>query len=235
MAHRVSADVDLFHDTAEALGATWESDRRMLLAAGYEVAIEVERPSFIRATVRQGAAAATLDWAQDSAYRFFPLVEHPDFGLTMHPFDLATNKVLAAVGRLEVRDWVDLIECDARLQPMGYLAWGAAGKDPGLTPKGIVEYAARIRYAAIEVEGLLWDGPAPDPGALSRRWKQMIAEAREVVSLLPCEEVGKAVLAADCELFCGSRAELAQALTANQLRYHAGAVRGAFPTPRFAS
>jgi len=39
--------------------------------------------------------------------------------LALHPFDLATNKVLALVGRLEVRDWVDVIECDRRLQPFG--------------------------------------------------------------------------------------------------------------------
>ena len=45
-----------------------------------------------------------LQWVKDSAFRFFPLVEHADFGLTLHPFDLATNKVLALVGRLEVRD-----------------------------------------------------------------------------------------------------------------------------------
>jgi hypothetical protein len=32
------------------------------------------------------------------------LVEHPDFGLTLNPFDLATNKLLVLVGRLEVRD-----------------------------------------------------------------------------------------------------------------------------------
>ena len=33
------------------------------------------------------------------------LVEHPDFGLALHPFDLATNKVLALVGRLEACAW----------------------------------------------------------------------------------------------------------------------------------
>ena len=28
----------------------------------------------------------------------FPLLEHEQLGLTLHPFDLATNKVLALVG-----------------------------------------------------------------------------------------------------------------------------------------
>jgi hypothetical protein len=25
-----------------------------------------------------------VEWTRDSAYRFFPLVEHPDFGLVLH-------------------------------------------------------------------------------------------------------------------------------------------------------
>lgn len=47
--------------------------------------------------------------ARDSANRFFPLQPHEDLGLTLHPFDLATDKVPALVGRLEVRDWIDVI------------------------------------------------------------------------------------------------------------------------------
>jgi len=37
-----------------------------------------------------------LEWARDSAFRFFPLIEHPDLGIVLHPFDLAANKVLAS-------------------------------------------------------------------------------------------------------------------------------------------
>jgi len=48
-----------------------------------------------------------VEWARDSAFRFFPLIEHEELGATLHQFDLATNKVLALAGRLEVRDWVD--------------------------------------------------------------------------------------------------------------------------------
>jgi hypothetical protein len=39
-----------------------------------------------------------LQWVQDSAYRYVPLVEHEEFDLTLHPVDLATNKILALVG-----------------------------------------------------------------------------------------------------------------------------------------
>ncbi len=65
----------------------------------------------------------------------------------LHPFDLATNKVLALAGQLEPRDWVDVILSGERLQPLGYLAWAACGKDPGFNPAAILEHAARAsRY-----------------------------------------------------------------------------------------
>src|SRR5205807_6215956 len=135
--------------------------------------------TFVEALVSAGDERTRLQWLQDSAYRFFPLVEHPDFGLTLHPFDLATNKVLALVGRAEPRDWVDTIECDRRLQPLGYLAWAAAGKDPGLNPTFIIEEAVRsARYTEIELTDLSFDGERPTAAALSRDWKRIIASAR---------------------------------------------------------
>ena len=110
---RRSRDLDLFHDTAEALAASWQADRRTLDGAGYEVALVRERPSFVEAEVRSRGQSVVLQWAHDSAYRFFPLLTHEDLGLTLHPFDLATNKVLALVGRVEPRDFVDTLTAAA--------------------------------------------------------------------------------------------------------------------------
>jgi hypothetical protein len=45
----------------------------------------------------------------------------------LHPFDHATNKILALAGRREARDWIDAIQCHETLQPLGYLAWAASG------------------------------------------------------------------------------------------------------------
>ena len=127
-APRQSRDIDLFHDTDEALAKTWQADRALLEQNRYSIQVLRERPTFVEAVIAQADESVLLQWVRDSAYRFFPLLTHEDLGLTLHPYDLATNKVLAAVGRLEVRDWVDLIECHGRIQPLGYLAWGACGK-----------------------------------------------------------------------------------------------------------
>jgi hypothetical protein len=191
--------------------------------------VAVERPSFIQATVQGRNESVVLEWARDSAFRFFPLVEHPDFGLTLHPFDLATNKVLALVGRLEVRDWIDVLQRDVRLQPLGYLAYAACGKDPGFTPGGILDHAARARYSAVEVAALVFGGAAPDAADLSRRWRRALALGRETVDALPAEAAGHCVLWRGGGLFRGELAELASALSAKEIRFHPGSIRGALP------
>jgi hypothetical protein len=227
---RVSRDIDLFHDTLEALEATWDRDATMLRAHGYDVAVARERPGFVEAMVARAPDSVLMQWTRDSAFRFFPLVEHEDFGLVLHPFDLATNKVLALVGRLEVRDWVDTIACDGAIQPLGYLAWAACGKDPGFSPVSILEHAGRSsRYTAAEVRELSFDGPPPDAGALSARWHDMLDEARSVVRILPAPAAGQCVIGADGALYRGGETALRRDLAGGNVRFHSGSIRGVFP------
>jgi hypothetical protein len=189
-----------------------------------------ERPSFVEAEVVRGGDAVAIQWTQDSAFRFFPLVEHAELGLTLHPFDLATNKVLAMVGRLEPRDWVDVIACDLGIQPLGYLAWAACGKDPGFSPTSILAQAARSgRYTPAELVGLAFEGTPPDVGALSQRWHAALDAAREIVDRLPAEKAGKAVLSKEAELFRGNADAVSVALAEGSIVFHDGAIRGAFP------
>ncbi|MBN1676700.1 MAG: nucleotidyl transferase AbiEii/AbiGii toxin family protein [Kiritimatiellae bacterium] len=229
-APRISRDIDLFHDTAEALDATWTADRRLLEQSRLEVEILRERPSFVEARVSGAGNSVRIQWSADSAYRFFPLVEHEEFGLTLHPFDLATNKVLALVGRLEVRDWIDVISCHEKLQPLGYLAWAACGKDPGFSPETILEQAARsAHYSADEVAELSFDGEPPDAGALSRKWHALLAEASDIVAALPPGEAGKCVLDRKGNLCSANAGQIEDALKQDAVTFHAGCIRGALP------
>jgi len=229
-APRVSRDVDLFHDTDAALGSTWESDRKLLESAGYRLAVLRERAGLVEAEVSKDGVTCLLQWVRDSAYRFFPLVRHDDFGLTLHPFDLATNKVLALVGRVEVRDWVDIIECHDRLQPLGYLAWAACGKDPGFSPASIVEHAAATtRYSATEVGSLDFAGTPPDAATLSRRWHQMLDAARDLVGRLPAAHAGTCVLTVEGDLCRAAPAEASALVDTARVRFHQGSIRGALP------
>jgi len=194
------------------------------------VTVVRERPSFVEATVARGGETVLMRWARDSAFRFFPLVEHDQLGLVLHPFDLATNKVLALVGRLEVRDFVDVVESSRRLQPLGYLAWAAAGKDPGFSPAAILEQAARsARYSREEIEALAFSGPPPDASVLAREWRSILAAADEVVRVLPAAEVGTCVLDPDQGLYRGDPSHLRGALEAGEIRFHRGCIGGALP------
>jgi hypothetical protein len=227
---RLSRDLDLFHDTTEAVARSWDRDRAALAQAGYAVDVLRERPGYVEVVVSRGGNRLVVEWARDSAFRFFPLVEHEELGLTLHAFDLATNKVLALVGRLEARDWVDVIECHERLQPLGYLAWAATGKDPGFTPLGILDHAQRSgRYTDDEVAALAFDGPPPAAADLSRRWHRALHAARTIVERLPAEQVGHAVLTTEGQLFTGGPADLEHALSEGKLAFHRGRIGGAWP------
>lgn len=229
-APRRSRDIDLFHDTGQALAASWKSDRELLEADGLAVSVVRERPTFVEAEVRKDADAVVIEWARDSAYRFFPLVRHDELGLVLHPFDLATSKVLALVGRVEPRDFVDTLTCDREVQPLGYLAWAACGKDPGWSPAAILEQAARsARYTDAELRGLDFEGEAPRASDLSQRWRSALEAAREVTALLPAPEAGRAVMVKDGGLFREGFASLRDSLSAGRLAFHEGSIGGAFP------
>ena len=229
-APRVSHDVDVFHDSQSALLGAWESDRQLLTQHGFTIQVLRELPAFIEAAVTKDGEGVIFQWLQDSAYRFFPLVTHPDFGLVLHPFDLATNKILALVGRVEIRDWVDIISCDRRLQPFGYLVWAASGKDLGLSPDFILAEAARsARYTRDEVKTLAFAGTPPDFADLAAAWRRMLGDAGQIINRLPEDFIGCCVCVRDGGLFKGSVEELATALGQDALVFHKGSFKGAWP------
>ena len=155
----------------KAVHSSFATDSQLLERAGFTVSTLRELPGFVAALVTKSGASVRMEWVRDSAFRFFPLMEHEQLGLTLHPFDLATNKILAMVGRLEVRDWVDAINADRQLQPLGYLLWAACGKDPGYSPGSLLAHARRTtHYSAVEVAQLEFRGAAPDAGALASTW-----------------------------------------------------------------
>jgi hypothetical protein len=229
-APRLSRDIDLFHDSSEALRQSWEQDRELLKRHGYQVDVLREAPAYIEALVHDERDRVLLQWVRDSAFRFFPLVEDERLGLTLHPFDLATNKVLALVGRLEIRDWIDVQECDRKIQPLGLLAWAACGKDPGFSPPGILNEAARSsHYTAEELDRLDFSGEVQDIAKLSRQWKQILNDAHEIVDLLPPAYAGQCLLDVEGRLFNGRKSQIEEMVRTKCCRWHKGALKGVLP------
>jgi hypothetical protein len=59
------------------------------------------------------------------------------FVYVLHPADLATNKAMAAAGRREPRDAVDLLTIHDRVLPLGAVVWAAIGMSPAASrPRG---------------------------------------------------------------------------------------------------
>jgi len=94
----------------------------------------------------------------------------------------------------------------------------------------ILEQAGRSgRYTTAELEGLSFDGPPPALTELSGKWRGMLTEAREVIAALPPAQVGKCVLQRRGELYRGDLAQLKHGLAADEVVFHAGSIRGAYP------
>jgi hypothetical protein len=232
-APRISRDIDLFHDTDEALRTSWTNDRALLAHDGYGLEVIREAPTFVEALVSKGAARVIVQWLRESAFRFFPLVEDEDFGLVLHPFDLATNKVLTLAGRLEPRDWIDVLTTHNKLQPLGYLVWAACGKDPGFGPASILAEAGRSgRYSQAELNELAFDGSAPDARVLGAQWHRMLSEARTIVEALPSHEVGKAVLDRQGVPYRKGPEALSVDLREHAIAFHEGRIGGVWPAFR---
>ena len=81
------------------------------------------------------------------------------FGYVLHPVDLAANKVMAAAGRREVRDLVDLVTIHSAILPLGAVVWAAVEKSPGFTPEGLIaEIRRNSNYPAAEWRALVTAG-----------------------------------------------------------------------------
>ena len=187
---RYSADVDLFHDLEDSVARSAEADAATLRAAGYDLSWLLRTPTFHRAVVSTDRQPLKIEWAHDSAFRFYPVQADEQFGYRLHDADAAVNKVLALAGRSEMRDFVDVLHLDDTHLPLGALAWAACGKDPGYTPEFLLEHAARhVAYTQADLNRLALREPL-DLRDLKRRWLAALERARTLVAALPPDEVG---------------------------------------------
>ncbi|MCX6938557.1 MAG: hypothetical protein NTU80_11805 [Verrucomicrobia bacterium] len=129
---RYSEDVDIFHDPTVRVRDFAAQDLATLRAAGLAVHWDTEHETFLRAWVADPATGERikLEWARDSAFRFFPVEPDPILGYRLHWADLATNKILAGAGRMVIRDFIDLVFLNDGWLPLGALAWPHPPKTP---------------------------------------------------------------------------------------------------------
>jgi hypothetical protein len=107
----------------------------------------------------------------------------------LHPVDLAANKIMAAAGRREPRDLVDLLTIHDRVLPLGAVVWAAVGKSLGFTPEGLINQVRRARYTDADFRRLASEPPV-DPAATMTRLRQVLDEAAAFVARMPTDKAG---------------------------------------------
>ena len=187
---RYSQDLDYFHDSAERVASAYEDDRVTLADHGYLVDREIAQPGYIRALVRRGDDATKVEWAQDSTWRFMPVMRSEEFGYQLHPIDLAINKVLALAGRDEVRDLVDILYLHRHVLGLGPLVWAATGKDPGFSPQSLLELLRRRGRVRPEELERLHVTDRLNPQTLKTQWLASLESADTFVRRRPADEAG---------------------------------------------
>jgi hypothetical protein len=226
---RYSHDFDVFHEAVEDLVVASENDVAALEAAGFRVE-KIERneewskpSSFRKARVHRDNSAVELDWAHDSAFRFFPIVPDDLLGWRLHLFDMATNKALALSARMETRDYVDMVELTRRY-PLESIVWAACGKDPGFNPLSLLKMM--IRFARIDpVELDKIKARKLDPIALKEEWIAASDRAREEMTLLADEQLDMPIGVA----FVDETGEPGWVRTNPALKVHHPSLRGCWP------
>jgi hypothetical protein len=222
---RFSADIDLFHASAEAVQRSFALDRAVLEAAGFLVDVNVNQPGFITAVISKAGSTLKLDWANDSAFRYFPIERDRVMGCRLHAVDLATNKCLALAGRSEVRDIIDAIHLNESTMSLACMIWAACGKDPGFTPDMIVSQLrrnARISPDSLAIERTV---RPVDAVQLKKDWLTLIEKAETELLTFPTQDLGCVYTDQEGKLVGWPE-------TFDELRPHFGSVGGAWPVAR---
>lgn len=227
---RFSRDFDFFHEAVEDLVTASEQDLRSLEAAGFDVR-KVERNdewskpvSFRKAYVSRGDEKIELDWAYDSAFRFFPIVRDDLLGWRLHLFDMATNKALALSARMETRDYVDMVEL-TRHYPLEAIVWAACGKDPGFNPLSLLKMMSRFaRIDPAKLDEI--QARQLDPVTLKEEWIAASDKAREEITMLADENPDMPIGVA----FVDDQGRPGWIRSNRSLTIHRPSLRGCWPT-----
>jgi len=226
---RFSHDFDIFHELAAEVTRASKQDVESLRGADFQVETpsrhgEWEKESgFRKAKVSRGAETVEIDWAADSAFRFFPIERDPILGWRLHLFDAATNKALALSARTETRDYVDIVELH-KTYPLPAICWAACGKDPGFTPLSLLKMMRRFaRISPTELDKI--KARALDPVALKMAWIEMSDQAEEKMVRVADEQPDLPIGVA----FVDTRGHPGWIGDDPSLRLHAPSLRGCWP------
>ncbi|KJU81962.1 hypothetical protein MBAV_005846 [Candidatus Magnetobacterium bavaricum] len=182
---RYSGDIDIFHDQEEAVAQSAIADTALLVEHGFTFSWIRREPGIYGAIVQRGGESTKLEWVRDSDFRFFPTIRDELFGYRLHVADLATNKALAAAGRDEPRDVLDLLYIHEQHLPLGAVIWAAVTKDPGYSPESLItEIRRNARYRQDDYADLDLVEPV-DASVVSQKLREALRAAETFIRTMP--------------------------------------------------
>ena len=222
-APRYSDDIDIFHGREERVATAAGSDAQALAAAGYAIRWLRREPAIYTAEVSGQSGATHLEWVVDAEFRFFPVIRDDTFGYMLHPVDLATNKVMAAAGRREVRDIVDVVTIHETILPLDAVVWAAVEKSPGYTPEGLIaEIRRNSNYPAAEWRAIASTEPI-DAAIIMKKLRAALDDAETFVTRMPTDKIGLL-------FFQAGKVVQPDPDRLDSYQTHAGQLRGHWPT-----
>jgi len=192
---RLSDDGDIFTDSQD-IDHLFKQDVELLVAAGLHVEETKRYPGFVEALVssqdEEDPGVTKLQWVREGLRGFFTPIEDADVGFRLHFADLAVNKLLACVGRSEVRDYVDLWMIDKLALPLWRLANAAPGKDLRWSPESILEkLSSTMVFTEEDFENDVVSMIELDPRTILQELMGSLEHARAVLKVQPFERMGK--------------------------------------------
>ena len=148
---RGSNDIDVFGAYPRSAIPFAEAAQRVLTDEGLNPTVERWGEGFVRMRVTDGADTTRVDIAIDA--RRHPTVADPT-GQVLNIRELAADKMLALVGRVAPRDYIDMWAITQRHHIDDVIDW-ASDKDPGFTLwqlKDALNRFARIRRGSFEID-----------------------------------------------------------------------------------
>jgi len=205
---RYDQDLDYFQDSTARVASAFSADQKVLESNGFKLNLEINQPGYISAIVSRQKTVAKIEWAQDSSWRFMPVIKNKEFGYQLHPIDLATNKVLALAGRDEARDVLDTLFLHKQTLELGPMIWAAVGKDPGFSPMSLLEILKRRGKVRPEELTRLHLSEIPDIKMLKSEWLEVIQLAESFINTRPPEEVGCLYFSMELKKFINPQQEV---------------------------
>jgi len=130
---------------------------------------------------------------------------------------------MAAAGRREVRDIVDVVTVHETILPLGPVVWAAVEKSPGYTPEGLIaEIRRNSNYPAAEWRALASTEPI-DPAIITKKLRAALDDAEAFVTRMPTDKIGLLFLQA-------GKVVQPDPDRLDSYQTHAGQLRGHWPT-----